>query len=469
MCTSVDGSYFISKVKEDTKGLEKLNKVIGDSIYYLAEAALEEKKYSSAIEKFNLVMENYPESTKIEETKASLVNAMLGMGRDYSAGGQYDDALAVYENIIDKYPDNEDVEYRANQEIVKVIITLARYDYDTKAYASAIKKCHEGLAIISNDSQLKAECHELLRIIGEEIFYIAMAKVDVKNYKEAIDDFKLASSSGVDNEFMAKCKYFIGVAQRMSNKDVEALVSYQELVDKFIETPYVADAYHDMYLIYMTQNNTNHAMENITLAVESNMKNSDYLFKKAELLSSLGKIDAAVESYKKLLAMLQEEIRHTYLNKEKMQYRLGRVYLNLGRYTEASIEFEKALNRDPTMTDARTGMASAQFKDRNFVSAVDTYKSLIAELSAKFKELQGQLIEDSQNVDIAKDLEKVRSNIAFFHYRCGLCYEQLGDYDKALEECRLGLEGVETSEVAVTLKRLSKKIAKEKPAPAGVQ
>ena len=114
------------------------------------------------------------------------------------------------------------------------------------------------------------------------------------------------------------------------------------------------------------------------------------------------------------------------------------------------------------MVEAKKSLANAQFNNKNFEGAITTYDMLIKQYSSDFDALNEKASKDT-SIELAKQLEGLRKNIAYFHYQKGLSYEQLKDFEKAQAECRLGFEGVSTQEAADTLRRIQ---AAEQKKPA---
>jgi tetratricopeptide (TPR) repeat protein len=134
--------------------------------------------------------------------------------------------------------------------------------------------------------------------------------------------------------------------------------------------------------------------------------------------------------------------------------------MGIGNYSEAAIELDKAVIRDPNFAEARRSLAIAQFNEKAFAEACSNYDVLIKQSSAEFDVLRDSISRNSTtSQDDAQKLEQLRSVIAYYHFVKGLNLEQIGEFEKAEQECRLGLEGVTTKEAATTMKRIQKAIS----------
>jgi len=451
----------LKKIPGTTHGVDKLKRVIGDSLYFLGKEALEDKDYSGAIEKLEAVRNEYPESEKVNEAVVDLAEAMFQQGLIHTEKEEYREALTLFENVLEMSGENKAITHKVKQGMAQVLLAMAEKDFNQKEYASAIQKCQKGIEQLPKEAPILPGLRELMGKAGEALFRRAEERMKKREYKEAIKDLELAFTSTREKEFRARCQYLIGKCNRLNGEHEGALSTYQAVLNRFKDTLVVPVTYYDMYLIYSGQNRKEKALNSIKLASAADPGNSEYLFSLAELLSALGQAEEAKSAYEKVLPILQEEVNKTFLHKEKVQYRLGQAYLNLGQYTEAAIEFDKALHREPSMMEARKGLAEAQFQDQNYTGAIKTYAYLIKEEADNFKDLESRLAKE-KSLQLAQELETARKELAFFHFQTGLSYEQLGDYDKALQECRLGLEGVPTQKAAAALKRIQSRLQDKK-------
>ena len=408
----------LEKVSPDPESVAALGGVMGTCLYEQGKKVFEDKRFQEAAEKFVAVIKDYAQSEKLNDAKADLAETLYQLGLTAQDQKNFKDALAAFQKVLKDFADQAAVVAKTKQAMEKA---------------------------------------------GTELFKVADDAIKSQKFDEAFKTLETALAASTDDAFTARCKYTMAVCLRAAKQDDKALALYQEVAANYKNTPSAAAACADMYDLYLKQDNKKEALNAIQQAVALAPDNSDYLFKEAELLKELGNQETAQKAYSKLLGMLQNDIQKTYVGKEELQYKLGKTYLSLGSYAEASVEFDKALNRNSAMTPARIGLASAQFNDKNFSGASSTYAALIKQLSSEFEEFQKNA--DKNSADAMKKMEDFRKQIAYFHYQNGLACEQLGDYNKALEECRLGLEGVSTQEAAATLKRIQ--AAQQKaPAPA---
>ena len=82
---------------------------------------------------------------------------------------------------------------------------------------------------------------------------------------------------------------------------------------------------------------------------------------KTELPEKLDKKEEAAEVYEQALVIVRKKVAETWKGKEVLQHKMGQTYYHLGKYAETAIEFQKAINRNPGMNEAREGLAMATF------------------------------------------------------------------------------------------------------------
>ena len=421
-----------------------------------AEKLVSSGRISEAVEIYKELMAKDPKKNAdlVKEGKEGMAACLLlGIKEAFNAK-KYDEAKSGADNILTNFKETpslgEAAKYlvMAQLEISKELIDAKKYDECILELKTVKEKVPAG-----NDEAL-ADLNKILSKLSADLLKIAQDNIKQAKYEDAIANLNSALASSVEKDGSAQCKYALGVCFRLTRQTDKAVSAYQEVVTNFAGTTAVAPAYADLYLLNLQLDNKQEALNAIKQAVSIDPSNSDYLFKEAKLFYELGKNDDAQKAAKKLIPMLQAEIEKTYVGKENLQYKLGMSKLILGNFTEAAVEFDKALTRNPDMLEAKKSLALAQFSDKNYTGAVMTYEALIKQVTSLFDDASDKALKEKDSNDLAKKVEDLRKDIAFFHYQKGLSYEQLGDLEKAQAECRLGFEGVSTEEAAATLKRI---------------
>jgi tetratricopeptide (TPR) repeat protein len=398
------------------------------------------------------------DASLVKEGRDGMAACLLLQAKAALTANKPEEAKVALVSVVKEYKDTQSFAEAAKYLISAQLNLAAQLQADGKFEECALQ-CREVKALVPPNTEGYATLNQLIADVsmkwGESLEKQEKNEEAQTVFEKIATDFAdSADISAIAKRNASKCSYALGVCFRVNKQTDKAIAAYQAVTIKYKDTPVAAAAYADMYTIYMEHNDRVSALNAIKQAVAIAPANSDYLFKEVELLAEMGKIEEAQKYAALLLTMLQEDSQRTYLNKDMWQYKMGKTQLILGNYTEAAVEFDKALARNPALLEAKRGLASAQFNDKNFAGALVTYGALLAQHASAFAEATQKAEADKESAELAKKAEDLRKEIAFFHYQKGLALEQLGDYDKALAECRLGLEGVPTKEAAVTLKRI---------------
>ncbi|HRY29263.1 MAG TPA: tetratricopeptide repeat protein [Elusimicrobiota bacterium] len=406
----------------------------------------------------------------VKEGREGMANCLLLQAKTAFDEKNFADSKTLALQILTTYKDTPSVNESAKT-LALSQLELSKQLVDGKKYDEGIAQCKEVKEKIpAGGDALKADLDKFLSQLAGDLLKLAEGHIKSGKYEEAQKNLEWASAAATDKAASAKCQYTQGVCFRLAGQNDKALAAYQDVTTDYPDSPFAATAHADLYLIHTQLDNLPEALKSIQQAASLAPENSDYLFKTAQAYQALGKTEDAKKAAKKAIDLLQAELPKTYTNKENLQYKIGQAQLILGNYTEAAVEFDKALARNADMVEAKKGLALALFNDKNYTGAVDAYDALIKKFSGDFDALNEKASKDKIPADLAKKVEDLRKDIAYFHYQKGLSYEQLGEYDNALAECRLGLEGVSTQEAAATIKRIQTAAAQKKsetaPAPA---
>jgi tetratricopeptide (TPR) repeat protein len=429
--------------------------------------------YTEAMEIYKGLMAKNPQKDAdlVKEGREGMAACLLLQAKDALAAKKFDDAKALCLTVVKEYKDAPSALEAANVLVAAQLGVSDELDGDGK-YDDSVAQCKEVKALLAPGT---AGIADLDRMIVNTYMKWGAELVKQQKHEEAQALYeKIATefAASVDISALAKknasqCAYALGVCFRTAKQPDKAIAAYRNVTEKYKDTPFASAAFADMYIIYMERNDRENALNAIKQATSLEPGNTDYLFKEVDLLADMGKTDEAQKYAVSLLSMLQEEAQRAYLNKDVWQYKVGKTQLILNNFPEATVEFEKALARNPSSLDAKRGLATAQFNDKNFAGALVTYDALLSQYAVVFTDADQKAASDKNSEELAKKVEDLRKEIAYFHFQKGLSLEQLGDYDKALSECRLGLEGVPTKEAAAALKRIqgqAGKKAETKPA-----
>ena len=135
---------------------DKLTKETIDQQFKYAISLMVNKEYVSAIEIFNNIIKNNPESELAEESK-------IKIGSSYHMLGDYKKAFKSYENLIEQNPGTRRLKEILEKEFQ---VAVAQMETDEKGAIKVFEKIIERnpLGFIAADAQIKiADCHYQLR------------------------------------------------------------------------------------------------------------------------------------------------------------------------------------------------------------------------------------------------------------------------------------------------------------------
>ncbi len=412
-------------------------------------------KVEDAKQIYKELMEKDParEPALVKEGREGMAALTLSQAKLTLDAGDFAAARDKAQAVLNEFHDTPSAGPAAKL-MVAAQLQLSQDLIEAKKYGDVIAQAKDMKKLLAGNESLGAEIDKMLSKLSADLLAAGEEGVALGKYEAAQRLLDFAWSASVSLADTARCRYAQAKGLRLSGQSDKAVPIYKDVASNYTGSPVVVDAHLDLTLIYQQQGNNAEALNSIKQAVALAPNNSDILFKEAQIYAALGKTEEAKKDATKAIELLQVEISKTFLNKEALQAKLGHAHLMLGHFTEASVEFEKALTRNPNMFDVRKGLALAQFHDKNFQSAIDSYDSLIKIVTADFNAAQDALEKDASSADKAKRVEELRKDIAYFHFQKGLSYEGLGDYETALRECRVGLEGVSTQEAAAAQKRI---------------
>ena len=441
-------------VKEGREGYAKMQ--LG-----LEKESLKYKRYDE-VEKFvKEIITDYKETPSAKDAYQDMVTMRVGSGEKLFDDAKYDACMSLMNDTKKAVPADTEGLKGVTELSGKALLAAASAANKTKdnekalAYIAMLNKLE-----LTADSPLTAKSAELSASIGKELLAAAESDIASAKYDGALKNIELALTTSKDADFAAQAKYDTGLANRLNGQADKAAVSYQDVLDNHKASVFAPLAAYDLYLINLDKGSKTEALSDITAAADLKPENVDYQMIRAKLLSDTGGQDEAKKIYTGLIDKLQGQIDKAYTGKEKLQYNLGEVYMKLESYPEAAIELDKAVSRDPSFTAARKSLAMAQFKEKSFAPAQQNYDILIKAASADYDKMKTASSKASEPSAMeSQKLEQQRILVAYYHFQNGLCWEQLRDYVKAEQECRLGLEGVPTKEAAATMKRIQQAAA----------
>jgi tetratricopeptide (TPR) repeat protein len=216
------------------------------------------------------------------------------------------------------------------------------------------------------------------------------------------------------------------------DKAIAAYERWQSLV------PDSNQGYVTIAQYYDSQNNQDKAIEYLKKAIEAQPDSVQAVSMLATVYAKAKREKDAVPLYRKIIELTG--------GSPELKRQLANSLLNIGEFDEATdllAELSKTDAQDPSL---RIMMARARVGNRQFPEAIDTLKALVAGDPDNFEALfylgvaydqGGQPAEGvkifSKLVDRAKSgSDEMKSNLGVFQQNLAMCYQDSGDYPKAI-------------------------------------
>ncbi|KAA0246926.1 MAG: tetratricopeptide repeat protein [Chlorobiota bacterium] len=286
-----------------------------NSQYGLAWSLFQQSKYGEAYQVFNTLSEGYD---------SIAIKSFIWKGESKRYAGQTNEALAIFQNFLVKYPDDP------STTLVENLIGLIYFDQNKFEQSTQ----YLTNATSSEDPLTRAKAFTM---IGE-------IELQNKNYIKARGNFDPAVRiSSEESEVHLRALLGLGVS-------LFHLGDYNEAVENFRQA------------------------ETIDPAFEQDKIN----FYMAESYYSLGKYQEALSRYNNIKSTEIEYVR-------QVTYSKGYCQFNLGNYSNAAYLFSEFIQNYPDdfrMTDAKLRLADSYFGSKNFAAASKIFKEVFK--SGKF-------------------------------------------------------------------------------------
>lgn len=286
-----------------------------NSQYGLAWSLFQQSKYGEAYQVFNTLSEGYD---------SIAIKSFIWKGESKRYAGQTNEALAIFQNFLVKYPDDP------STTLVENLIGLIYFDQNKFEQSTQ----YLTNATSSEDPLTRAKAFTM---IGE-------IELQNKNYIKARGNFDPAVRiSSEESEVHLRALLGLGVS-------LFHLGDYNEAVENFRQA------------------------ETIDPAFEQDKIN----FYVAESYYSLGKYQEALSRYNNIKSTEIEYVR-------QVTYSKGYCQFNLGNYSNAAYLFSEFIQNYPDdfrMTDAKLRLADSYFGSKNFAAASKIFKEVFK--SGKF-------------------------------------------------------------------------------------
>ena len=411
------------------------------------------------------------------------------LGLSYEKNGQYDEALKSYKRALDidvrselddyfydclkalkslydlykKLGKNDDAIYTLKNSIEKdisapfMIIPFCDKDFKgsetyndiVQAYNDSWHYCHsaaayrEMLAVFYTRYGEYDKAIELYNQISKENYKnIAETYIKAKNYKNAIDTYKMIIKMYPDNEL--NC--YIDIARTYGEAE-----NYEEVVNYYNKAIEIDSGNSEYYVniaeIYKKLENYEEAVNYYNKAIEILNEPCKYHEKLAECYERLGKYNNAIEAYKEYFKIADDILYQyvLYINGSKLDIlkKIASLYDKLNDIENRNLYYEKSIEkyRELIKKDKRNKevylkeIADIYIKIGNKEKAFEIYNDLIKNYNKK--------------------ISRNKNNYGLFEKQANL-YLKIDDkestletYNKAIEVCLKNIKSFENKKISI--------------------
>ena len=324
--------------------------------------------FNEAINAFNLYIQTYPKSERLDDAYSYLTKA-------YMSTRNYKDALVSLENI--KNINNNDI-LMAYQRVAffRGLELFNNLNFDE--------------AIILFDKSLNNSKYNKT-IKAQAIYWKAEAYYRLNRYNDAINSYKdfLVSNGAFELPEYKIAHYNLGYVYFKKKEYREAIVWYRKFGSEMgdVKSKIVGDNYNRVGDCYFISRDYNNAVDYYEKAIQINTSDADYAFyQKAFSLGLLKEQNQKIETINKLITNYPNS---AYL--DDALFELGRAYVEVGNKDLAISTFQKVINEFPgsgyiPKSLLQQGLIYYNTDDNQNAMAI--YKKIVADYSGTYEAKQ---------------------------------------------------------------------------------
>lgn len=342
----------------------------------IAKIHIEFAEYEPAIEKYQEMLELYPDDINVKKALIEL----------HKRVENYDALIDIALELLNTYPDEEVGLWALSilMETYKII-----HDYDkAMEYANMIKihpladsvQSGENIALILMEEGDIQESIELFKsLIIQDPNNVALKKelakayeqnkdykVATEIYKKILDEASASDVNQIHFELSNLCSNWAMYEFSQGNND-ECFKHFTTAIQYFDQNP---DIYYLLGSVNQLIKNFNEAIAQYKKAIELNPQESSYYFAISECYKE---IDSIYDQKKYLL----ESLKYNFLD-PKVHYNLSRIYEIQNDKVNAMLHIKKALELNPDYIDAKHSFALILEHAGDIDGAITAYEEILA-------------------------------------------------------------------------------------------
>ncbi|MEW5767017.1 MAG: tetratricopeptide repeat protein [bacterium] len=440
-----------AKAIKEYEGAIETDPLLADyARYYLAECYAQAGNYQQAVQEYQRLITDYPESLRAPSAGFEIARCLADLGR-------LREAIEQYKSVLKDVPAE-----RSRDEIYYLIgrnyERLKAVQETLENYRRIESKSYFGLEAAKRIEALRQGG---VQITDEDRYKVALAYYEHQDYPKAIEYLKQFIKRYPYGKYLSpKARYYLGQCYSKTKKYALAISEYHELVTRYPKGPKLKEAYYEAARDYERMGTYRVAIEKYRVFGErfpqSNLADDAY-YRMGICCEELGDASVAITAYQKVIKDYPKGDMTTRTLKN-----LAQIYLKQGKFTLMIETFRKLVKGYPDsqfVPQAQFWIGRDQEKLNNYQEAVLTYQALIHHSADSFYaqrarlRLEKILARESETesksapikpkmphsgIEIALDLPKVEINPGpnLDYLKRTMTFLEIERYQEALEQLR---------------------------------
>lgn len=329
---------------------------IDEAIFWIAEAYYRSDMLKNAAEKYESLVNLYPQSPLREES-------LYGMGWSYFRMKNFKKSSETFNKMLHEFPDSR---YG-----LEVLVRQGDGYYITRDYNDAAS-CYKRAAQMAPNTeegqyaayqlchayyrqgQFESATNSLLSFVRQyakssyaphALYLTGWIRFQQKKYSEAAENFEFLIQAYPNNNLVPRAHYTIGDCFYNQGNFEKAITSYKNLVENYPNDPLAPEAMKSIQDCYLSLGNQEEAIKIADRFVSSNPTSpfaSEFVFKKGEMFYTGKLYKDAVAEYDSFIKKYPDSDK----NAEAM-YWMGKSYINLNDPDRAEQTFRELQRKFP--------------------------------------------------------------------------------------------------------------------------
>jgi len=409
-------------------------------------AALRARRFQEALELSHTALEKSPKDVRVLVLEGM---ALSGLSKDQEALAAYRNAIKLAPDYLPAVEAAAEIEYRKGmpEAPARLERVLALHPGEPTAHAmlgALAWKKSDCAAAVEHFGQAKAAIASQPDALRE--FGACLLKL--KRPEDAAGVFRQLAELRPDDR---RARYALAVAWMEAGRFGDAVDALRPLTESSSPDPVALQL---TSAAYEQSGDTPKAVAALRQAIVLDPRNVDLYLDFADIAFIHQSFQVGVDMINAGLTQVP--------NSAPMYLARGIMYVQLGDYAKADVDFDKAERLDPNRAFAQVARGLSEVQQNNFDQALATVRSqlktnpkdpflhyMLSEMLSRQGTLKPSDPEFKQALDAAREAVRLKPDFVLARDVLSKLYLWAGEHDKAIEQCRLALRDNPADETAI--------------------